>query len=56
LAITGVVVYALRLTKAEAAARPWRFSLARSWRAMGGARWLALGLVLLPFVLAPFVL
>lgn len=56
LAITGVVIYALRLVKAEVAAAPWRFGLARSWRAMGVARWLTLGLVLLPFALAPFVL
>jgi uncharacterized iron-regulated membrane protein len=56
LAVTGVVIYALRILKAETAAAPWRAGLARSWLAMGPARWAALALVVLPFALAPFVL
>lgn len=56
LSATGVAIYALRLAKAAREDATWRRGIARAWRAMGPARWLALGLVLLPFVLAPIVL
>lgn len=57
MAITGVVIYALRIGRGQAPgspgrADPWRLA----WRSMGPARWLVLALCLLPCVLAPFVL
>lgn len=56
LSITGVVIYALRLAKAERRPATWRHGAAKAWRAMGPLRWPALGLSLLAFVLAPFAL
>ncbi|MBO6765134.1 PepSY domain-containing protein [Maricaulis sp.] len=56
LAGTGVAIYALRLAKTARETPGWRRGLARSWRAMGPARWIAAGLVILPFALTPFVL
>jgi len=56
LAITGVVIYTLRVAKQEKQAPRWRTGLVRSWRAMGRTRWLAAGLVALPFILGPVVL
>ncbi|MFW6299420.1 MAG: PepSY-associated TM helix domain-containing protein [Oceanicaulis sp.] len=56
LAITGVVIYTLRIAKQEKEAPRWRSGLVRTWRGMGRARWLAAALVILPFALAPVVL
>lgn len=56
LAITGVVIYALRIAKQERKTPRWRAGLVKGWRKMGRLRWLAAGLVALPFVLAPVVL
>ncbi len=56
LAVTGVVIYTLRIAKQDREPPRWRTGLVTSWRAMGRARWLAAALVALPFVLAPVVL
>lgn len=56
LSLTGVAIYTLRITKSERAEPGWRRGLRHGWRGMGKARWIALGLCLLPLVLAPFVL
>lgn len=56
LAITGVVIYALRIAKQERKTPRWRAGLVDVWRKMGRLRWLTAGLVALPFVLAPVVL
>lgn len=56
LSMTGVAIYAMRIRK-EAGWSPQRFGGVRdAWLAMGWGRWLALGLVLLPLVLAPIVM
>ncbi len=56
MAVTGVVIYALRIARSETG-KPGRAGvLAAGWRGMGRARWIALALCLLPLVLAPFVL
>lgn len=56
MAVTGVMIYVLRIARGRdgqgATSRPWRLA----WAAMGRARWIALGLCLLPLVMAPFVL
>ncbi|MFW5660840.1 MAG: PepSY-associated TM helix domain-containing protein [Oceanicaulis sp.] len=56
LAITGVVIYALRIAKQEREPARWSASIVRVWRGMGRARWAAAALVLIPFILAPVVL
>ncbi|WP_158291499.1 PepSY-associated TM helix domain-containing protein [Marinicauda algicola] len=56
LSLTGVAIYALRIAKAGREEPGWGSGLMRAWRAMGPARWPALALCLLPFVMAPFVL
>lgn len=56
LAVTGVVIYVLRLAKQDRAPARWVSGLVATWRAMGRIRWIALGLTLLPFILAPAVL
>ena len=56
LSITGVTIYALRLAKAERTRPGWAYGARKAWRAMGPLRWPALGLSLLGFILAPFVL
>ncbi len=56
LSMTGVAIYAMRIRKEIAETKARRPGLRAAWLAMGWARWLALGLVLLPFVLAPFVM
>ncbi len=56
LSATGVAIYVLRLAKAAREPAAWRTGLVRGWRAMGPARWIAAGLVLLPIGLAPFLL
>ena len=56
LAVTGVVIYTLRIAKQERKPPRWRAGLVKAWRGMGRARWLAAGLVALPVALAPIVL
>lgn len=56
LSLTGVAIYALRIAKAGREPARWAISLKRIWQAMGPARWPALGIVTVPFVLAFFVL
>lgn len=58
LSVTGVAVYALRLSRASPAAKPGTPHAPGAariwWRGMGLWRWLALALVLAAFALAPF--
>jgi uncharacterized iron-regulated membrane protein len=56
LAVTGVVIYVLRIAKQDRVPARWITGLVATWRAMGRIRWIALGLTLLPFFLAPAVL
>ncbi len=56
LAMTGVAIYAMRIGKESAALSRGRAGLRAAWMAMGWVRWVALGLVLLPLALAPFVM
>lgn len=56
LAMTGVIIYALRLAKASRQPAGWRQGLAAGWSAMGPARWVAALMVIIPVALAPFVL
>ncbi|MFN7164813.1 MAG: PepSY-associated TM helix domain-containing protein, partial [Hyphomonas sp.] len=56
MAVTGVVIYALRIGRGQGAGAPAGGAGRRAWRGMGRARWAALALCLLPLVLAPFVL
>lgn len=56
MAVTGVMIYALRIARSKDGAPMAGVYLRLAWRSMGRARWIALGLCLLPFVLAPLVL
>ncbi|KCZ57040.1 hypothetical protein HY29_07800 [Hyphomonas beringensis] len=56
LSLTGVAIYSLRIAKSERATPGWRRGIRDGWRAMGKTRWVALGLCILPFVLAPILL
>lgn len=56
LSLTGVAIYALRIARGEGEAPRWTTELKRAWRAMGKARWAVAALVILPFVLTPFVI
>lgn len=56
LGITGVMIYVLRMARAEKVQATWRYGVQKMWTAMGMARWPALLLTLVSFVLAPFVL
>jgi len=56
LAVTGVVIYVLRIAKQDRIPARLITGLVATWRAMGRIRWVALGLTLLPFILAPAVL
>ncbi len=56
LSITGVLIYALRLARAEGSRARGGHWIMAGWRAMGPMRWACLLLVLLPFALAPFAL
>jgi uncharacterized iron-regulated membrane protein len=56
MAVTGVMIYALRIARGREGAPSAGEYLRLAWRSMGRARWIALGLCLLPCVLALFVL
>ncbi len=56
LGITGVMIYVLRMARADKEQATWRYGLRVMWTGMGRARWPALLLTLASFVLAPFVL
>lgn len=56
LAITGVVIYTLRIAKAGSEPAGLNRGLKSAWLAMGILRWPALIVVLMPLVIAPFVL
>jgi uncharacterized iron-regulated membrane protein len=56
LSVTGVMVYGLRLAKAEKVSPNTGFVLRKAWYGMGAARWPALILTLVSFIMAPIVL